>query len=97
MASNSKKRIMIQKKAVDRKHHSPKKYQSNARRSVTKQAPTSEEECPMRFCVYLNGSNHLIKTIVMLKFQLVIHATDELHSVVMFELKLPETIRPHPT
>ncbi len=33
---------------------------------------------------------NLIKTIVMLEFQLVIHATDELHPVVMFELKLPE-------
>jgi hypothetical protein len=40
---------------------------------------------------------NLIKTIVMLKFQLIIHATDELHPFVMFELKLPETIRPHPT
>jgi hypothetical protein len=45
-------------KAVDRKHRSSKKCQSNAKRSVTKRAPTSEEECPMRFCVYLNGSNH---------------------------------------
>ncbi len=58
MASKSKRRIIVQKKAVDRKHRSPKKCQSNARRSVTKQAPTSEEECPMRFCLYLNGSNH---------------------------------------
>ena len=58
MASKSKRRIIVQKKAVDRKHCSPKKCQSNARRSVTKRAPTSEEECPMRFRVYLNGSNH---------------------------------------
>ncbi len=58
MASKSKRRIIVQKKAVDRKHRSLKKCQSNARRSVTKQAPTSEEECPIRFCVYLNGSNH---------------------------------------
>jgi hypothetical protein len=58
MASKSKRRIILQKKAVNRKHCSPKKCQSNARRSVTKRAPTSEEECPMRFCVYLNGSNH---------------------------------------
>jgi hypothetical protein len=40
---------------------------------------------------------NLIKMIVMLMFQLVIHATDELHPVVIIELKLPETIRPHPT
>jgi hypothetical protein len=58
MASKLKRRIIVQKKAVARKHCSPKKCQSNARCSVTKQAPTSEEECPMRFCVYLNGSNH---------------------------------------
>ncbi len=58
MASKSKRRILVQKKAVVRRHHSPKKCQSNARRSVTKRAPTSEEECPMRFCVCLNGSNH---------------------------------------
>jgi hypothetical protein len=58
MASKLKRRIIVQKKAVIRKHRSPKNCQSNARRSVTKQAPTSEEECPMRFCVYLNGSNH---------------------------------------
>jgi hypothetical protein len=58
MASKSKRRIIVQKKAVDRKHCSPKKRQSNARRSVTKRAPTSEEECWMRFRVYLNGSNH---------------------------------------
>jgi hypothetical protein len=58
MASKSKRRIIVQKKAVNRKHCSPKKCQSNARRSVTKQASTSEEECPMRFRVYLNGSNH---------------------------------------
>jgi hypothetical protein len=58
MASKLKRRIPVQKKAVDRKYRSPKKCQSDARCSVTKQAPTSEEECPMRFCVYLNGSNH---------------------------------------
>jgi hypothetical protein len=58
MASKSKRRIIVQKKAVNIKHHSPKKFHSNARRSVTKQAPTSDEECPMRFRVYLNGSNH---------------------------------------
>jgi hypothetical protein len=58
MASKLKRRIIVQKKPVNRKHCSPKKCQSNARRSVTKQAPTSEEECWMRFCVYLNGSNH---------------------------------------
>jgi hypothetical protein len=58
MASKSKKRIIVQKKPVDRKHPSPKKCQTNASCSVTKQAPTSEEECLMRFRVYLNGSNH---------------------------------------
>jgi hypothetical protein len=58
MASKSKKRIIVQKKAVNRKHCSKKKYQSNARCLFTKRAPTSEEECLMRFCVYLNGSNH---------------------------------------
>jgi hypothetical protein len=58
MASKSKRRIIVQKKDVDRKHRYSKKGQSNARRSATKQAPTSEEECPMRFRVYLNGSNH---------------------------------------
>ncbi len=58
MASKSKRRIIVQKKAVDRKHRSPKKCQSNARCSVTKRAPTSEEECLMRFRVSLNGSNH---------------------------------------
>jgi hypothetical protein len=44
MASKSKRRIIVQKKAVNRKHRSPKKCQSNARRSVTK--------------LYLNCSNH---------------------------------------
>ncbi len=58
MASKSERRIIVQKKAVNRKHRSPKKCQSNARRFVTKLAPTSEEECLMRFRVYLNGSNH---------------------------------------
>jgi hypothetical protein len=58
MASKSKRRIIVRKKTVDRRHCSPKKWQSNARHSVTKRAPTSEEECLMRFCVYLNGSNH---------------------------------------
>jgi hypothetical protein len=58
MASKLKRRIIVKKKAVNRKHCSPEKCQSNARCSVTKQAPTSEEECPMRFRVYLNGSNH---------------------------------------
>jgi hypothetical protein len=57
MASKPKRRIIVQKKAVDRKHCSSKKCHSNARRSVTKQAPTSDEECPMRFRVYLNGSS----------------------------------------
>jgi hypothetical protein len=33
---------------------------------------------------------NLIKTIMMLKFQLIIYATDELYPVVMFEMKLPE-------
>jgi hypothetical protein len=58
MASKLKRRIIVQKKAVDRKHCSPKKCQSNASCSVNKRAPTSEEECPMKFCVYLNGSKH---------------------------------------
>ncbi len=58
MASKSKRRIIVQKKAVKRKYCSPKKCLSNARRSVTKRAPTSEEECQMGFRVYLNGSNH---------------------------------------
>ncbi len=57
MASKSKRRVIVQKKAVNRKHHSPNKCQSNERCSVTKRAPTSQEECPMRFPVYLNGSN----------------------------------------
>jgi hypothetical protein len=58
MASKLKRRVIVQKKAVDRKHCSPKNCHSNARRSVTKRAPTSDEECPTRFHVYLNGSNH---------------------------------------
>ncbi len=55
---SQREELWFRKKAVDRKHCSPKKCQSNARCSVTKQAPTSEEECPMRFHVYLNSSNH---------------------------------------
>jgi hypothetical protein len=65
MASKLKRRIIVQKKAVDRKHSSPKKCQSNSRRSVTKQAPTSEEEHPMRFCVYLKRAQEFV-----LKFEI---------------------------
>jgi hypothetical protein len=58
MASKSKKRDIVKKKSFERKHCSGKTCQGNARRSVTTRAPTSEEECHMKFCVYLNGSNH---------------------------------------
>jgi hypothetical protein len=58
MASKSRKRDIVKKKTIKRKHPSEKACQANARRSITKQAPTCEEECPMKFCVYINGSNH---------------------------------------
>ncbi len=54
----NKKRDIVKKKIIERKHCSEKACQANARCSVTKQAPTSEGECPMKFRVYLNGSNH---------------------------------------
>jgi hypothetical protein len=53
----NKKRDIVKKKISKEENHSEKACQANARRSVTKQAPTCEEECPMKFCVYLNGSN----------------------------------------
>jgi hypothetical protein len=58
MASKSKKRDIAKKKIIKRKHRSENACQANARRSITKRAPTCEEECPMNFRVYLNGSNH---------------------------------------
>jgi hypothetical protein len=58
MASKSKKRDIVKKKLIKRKHHSGKSCQGNSRRSITTQALTSEEECPMKFCAYLNSSNH---------------------------------------
>jgi hypothetical protein len=58
MASKSKKRDIVKKKIIERKHRSEKACQANARHSITKRAPTSEEECPMKFRVYLNRSNH---------------------------------------
>ncbi len=54
----NKKRDIVKKKIIKRKHRSKKTCQANARRSVTTWAPTSEQECPMKFHVYLNGSNH---------------------------------------
>jgi hypothetical protein len=54
----NKKRDIVKKKIIKRKHSSEKTCQSNARCSITKRAPTSEEECPMKICVYLNSSNH---------------------------------------
>jgi hypothetical protein len=53
-----KKRDIVKKKIIETKHRSEKACQANSRRSVTKRAPTCEEECPMKFHVYLNGSNH---------------------------------------
>ncbi len=53
-----KKRDIVKKKIIKRKHCAEKTCQANARHSITTWAPTSEEECPIRFCVYLNGSNH---------------------------------------
>jgi hypothetical protein len=58
MASKSKKRDIVKKKLIERKHCSGKTCQANASHSINTQAPTCEEECPMKFCVYLNGSNH---------------------------------------
>jgi hypothetical protein len=58
MASKSKKRDIVKKTIIERKYCSEKACQANARQSITKQAPTCEEECPMKFLVYLNGSNH---------------------------------------
>ncbi len=58
MASKSKKRDIVKEKSIERKHQHGISSQGKARCSVTTQAPTSEEECPMTFCVYLNSSNH---------------------------------------
>jgi hypothetical protein len=58
MASTSKKRDIVKKKITKRKHRYEKACQANARRSITKRASTCEEECPMKFHVYLNGYNH---------------------------------------
>ncbi len=58
MASKSKKRDIVKKKSIERKHRHGINSQGKARRSVTTRAPTSEEECPMAFHVYLNSSNH---------------------------------------
>ncbi len=55
---HQKKRDIVKKIIIERKHCSEKACQANARCSITKQAPTCEEECPMKFQVYLNGSNH---------------------------------------
>jgi hypothetical protein len=54
----NKKRDIVKKKIIERKHCSKKACQANARRSITKRSPTCDEECPMKFHVYLNGSNH---------------------------------------
>ena len=56
MASNSQQKAII-KKWNDNKHRKSAKN-TNARRTVTNRALTSDEECPMKFRVYLNGSNH---------------------------------------
>ena len=56
MASKSQQKAII-KKWNDNKHRKSAKN-TNARRTVTNRALTSDEECPMKFCVYLNGSNH---------------------------------------
>ena len=56
MASKSQQKAII-KKWNDNKHHKSAKN-TNARRTVTNRALTSDEECPMKFRVYLNGSNH---------------------------------------
>jgi hypothetical protein len=58
MASKLKKRDIVKKKSIERKHRHGISSQGKARRSVTTRAPTSEEECPMKFGVHLNSSNH---------------------------------------
>ncbi len=58
MALKSKKRDIVKNKTIERKHRHGISSKGKARRSVTTRAPTSEEECPMTFCVYLNNSNH---------------------------------------
>ncbi len=56
MASKSQQKAII-KEWNDNKHRKSAKN-TNARRTVTNRALTSDEECPMKFRVYLNGSNH---------------------------------------
>ena len=56
MASKSKQKEIV-KKRNDSKHRMSTKV-SNARRTVTNRAITSDEECPMKFRLYLNASNH---------------------------------------
>jgi hypothetical protein len=58
MALKSKKRDIVKKKSIERKHRPGISSQGKARRSITTRATTSEEECPMKFRVYLNSSNH---------------------------------------
>jgi hypothetical protein len=58
IALKSKKRDIVKKKSIERKHRHGISSQGKARRSITTRAPTSEEECPMTFRVYLNSSNH---------------------------------------
>ncbi len=56
MASKSKQKEIV-KKRNDSKHRMSTKV-SNARRTVTNRAITSDEECPMKFQLYLNASNN---------------------------------------
>ena len=55
MASKSKQKG-IMKKSNESKHRSSKK--NYARRTITNCALTSDNECPVKFRVYLSASNH---------------------------------------
>ena len=56
MASKSQQKLIFEKRN-DQKHCKQNET-TNARRTVSTRALTSDDECPMKFRVFLNGSNH---------------------------------------
>lgn len=59
MASKTKKASIIQKKYLKRKQSHKKKINDDpyARRCVTQRAPSADQTCPMRLCIFLTSEN----------------------------------------
>ncbi len=53
-----KKETIIKNNSIVRKHRINKKDSDDARCRVSKRAPPSNEQCPMRIRIYLNNHNH---------------------------------------